>query len=235
MSGVATPRDIWVGLTDDRTHGPLAGILTILTVIAGLVDATSLLRLDRVFVANVTGSVIFIGLALVGARGFSLAAPLIALATFLVGAGLGVRVFARHVTHRGRSAYAASLAQFVDLLIASAIALFDHHPTDPVRLTLVAILALGMGAKSALVRSVNVPGLTTAVVTTTLTGLAFRRCHWIVAQHQLRGPTSGDLRSAGGGDRRWGDGDLRGTLDRSRRGRRPRACGRRVGSLGGPF
>lgn len=169
---MATPRDIWVGLTDDRTHGPLAGILTILTVIAGLVDATSLLRLDRVFVANVTGSVIFIGLALVGARGFSLAAPLIALATFLVGAGLGVRVFARHVTHRGRSAYAASLAQFVDLLIASAIALFDHHPTDPVRLTLVAILALGMGAKSALVRSVNVPGLTTAVVTTTLTGLA---------------------------------------------------------------
>jgi uncharacterized membrane protein YoaK (UPF0700 family) len=52
------------------------------------------------------------------------------------------------------------------------IVLFDHHPTDPVRLTLVGVLALGMGAKSALVRSVNVPGLTTAVVTTTLTGLA---------------------------------------------------------------
>lgn len=169
---MATPREIWLGLTNDPDHGPLAGILTMLTVIAGLVDATSLLRLDRVFVANVTGSVIFIGLALVGARGFSLAAPLIALATFLIGAGLGVRVFARHVAHRGRSAYAACLAQFTDLLAASVIVLFDHHPTDPVRLTLVGILALGMGAKSALVRSVNVPGLTTAVVTTTLTGLA---------------------------------------------------------------
>ena len=67
---MASPREVWVGLTNDPVHGPLAGILTILTVIAGLVDATSLLRLDRVFVANVTGSVIFIGLALVGARGF---------------------------------------------------------------------------------------------------------------------------------------------------------------------
>lgn len=172
VSGVATPRELWVGLTHDSAHGPLAGILSILTVIAGLVDATSLLRLDRVFVANVTGSVIFIGLALVGARGFSLAAPLTALASFLIGGGIGVRVFARHVTHRGRSAYAACLAQFTDLLVASVIVLFDHHPTDPVRLTLVGILALGMGAKSALVRSVNVPGLTTAVVTTTLTGLA---------------------------------------------------------------
>ncbi len=172
MSDVATPREIWVGLTHDQVHGPLAGILSVLTVIAGLVDATSLLRLDRVFVANVTGSVIFIGLALVGARGFSLVAPVIALATFLIGAGVGVRVFARHVTHRGRSAYAACLAQFTDLLVASVIVLFDHHPTEPMRLTLVGILALGMGAKSALVRSVNVPGLTTAVVTTTLTGLA---------------------------------------------------------------
>jgi uncharacterized membrane protein YoaK (UPF0700 family) len=169
---VATPRELWTGLTRDPAHGPLAGILSILTVIAGLVDATSLLRLDRVFVANVTGSVIFIGLALVGARGFSLAAPLIALASFLIGAGIGVRVFARHVMHRGRSAYAACLAQFTDLLVASVIVLFDHHPTEPVRLALVGILALGMGAKSALVRSVNVPGLTTAVVTTTLTGLA---------------------------------------------------------------
>ena len=167
-----TWRHLWAGLTHDRDHGPLAGILSVLTIIAGLVDATSLLRLDRVFVANVTGSVIFIGLAIVGARGFSLAAPFIALASFLIGAGIGGRISARHVTHRGRGAYAACLAQFSDLLLASVIVLFDHHPTDPVRLTLVGILALGMGAKSALVRSVNVPGLTTAVVTTTLTGLA---------------------------------------------------------------
>ena len=48
------------------------------TLAQGIIDAASLLRLDRVFVADVTGSVIFIDLALVGARGFSLAAPLIA-------------------------------------------------------------------------------------------------------------------------------------------------------------
>ena len=41
------------------------------TVLTGIVDAVSILALGRVFVANMTGNVVFVGFALVGASGFS--------------------------------------------------------------------------------------------------------------------------------------------------------------------
>jgi Protein of unknown function (DUF1275) len=49
-------------------HGPLPAILVALTVVTGLVDAVSYLALGHVFVANMTGNVVFLGFALAGAR-----------------------------------------------------------------------------------------------------------------------------------------------------------------------
>lgn len=63
--------------------------MLLLTVLTGVVDAVSILSLGRVFVANMTGNVVFIGFALAGASGFSLAASLSALGGFLVGAAIG--------------------------------------------------------------------------------------------------------------------------------------------------
>jgi uncharacterized membrane protein YoaK (UPF0700 family) len=68
----------------DPEHGPLPAILLILTIVTGVVDAVSILALGRVFVANMTGNVVFIGFALVGVPGFSLTASLAALAGFIV-------------------------------------------------------------------------------------------------------------------------------------------------------
>jgi uncharacterized membrane protein YoaK (UPF0700 family) len=42
-----------------RTHGPLPVLLVCLTVVTGLVDAFSYLSLGHVFVANMTGNVVF--------------------------------------------------------------------------------------------------------------------------------------------------------------------------------
>ena len=69
-----------------KEQRPLPPLLLTLTVVTGVVDAVSILRLGRVFVANMTGNVVFSGFALVGAPGFSLSASLAALAGFLVGA-----------------------------------------------------------------------------------------------------------------------------------------------------
>ncbi|HEY5015850.1 MAG TPA: DUF1275 family protein [Streptosporangiaceae bacterium] len=69
--------------------GPLPGLLLILTAVTGVVDAVSILSLGRVFVANMTGNVVFAGFAVVGAPGFSLSASLFALAGFLAGAAAG--------------------------------------------------------------------------------------------------------------------------------------------------
>jgi len=50
--------------------------LTLLTVV---VDAASYLKLGHVFVANMTGNVVFVGFAIAGAPGLSVTSSLIAL------------------------------------------------------------------------------------------------------------------------------------------------------------
>ena len=54
-------------LAQDARHGPLPVLLIVLTVVTGLVDAVSYLNLGHVFVANVTGNVVFLGFAAAGA------------------------------------------------------------------------------------------------------------------------------------------------------------------------
>jgi hypothetical protein len=51
-------------ILSDPRHGPLPPLLLALTAVTGLVDAVSILRLGRVFVANMTGNVVFTGFAL---------------------------------------------------------------------------------------------------------------------------------------------------------------------------
>ena len=45
--------------TGGKPQGPLPSLLLVLTVVTGVVDAVSILRLGRVFVANMTGNVVF--------------------------------------------------------------------------------------------------------------------------------------------------------------------------------
>jgi Predicted membrane protein len=59
--------------------GPLPPLLLVLTFVTGLVDAASYLKLGHVFVANMTGNVVFLGFALAGAAGLSLWASLAAM------------------------------------------------------------------------------------------------------------------------------------------------------------
>jgi uncharacterized membrane protein YoaK (UPF0700 family) len=66
---------------EDR-DGPLPWLLLVLTFVTGLVDAVSYLNLGHVFVANMTGNVVFLGFAVVGVRDFSVSASLTALAAF---------------------------------------------------------------------------------------------------------------------------------------------------------
>src|ERR1700709_968696 len=87
---------------DHPRYGPLPALLLILTVATGVVDAVSILALGRVFIANMTGNVVFVGFALAGAPGFSLIASLLALAGFLLGAAAGGPVTVRFRASRGR-------------------------------------------------------------------------------------------------------------------------------------
>lgn len=154
-------------------HGPLRPLLLTLTFVTGLVDATSYLKLGHVFVANMTGNVVFLGFALAGARGLSATASLIALASFLLGALGGGRLAAAHAAHRGHLLRAANGAQAA--LVALALLtdlLVSQPPAVGVRYALTALLALAMGLQNAAAQRLAVPDLTTTVLTRTLTGLA---------------------------------------------------------------
>ena len=128
-------------------HGLLAPLLLALTVVTGLVDAFSYLVLGQVFVANMTGNVVFLAFALAGAGRFSILASLVALASFSLGALIGGGVISR----------TAAL----------------HSPeSGPGRHILILLLAVAMGLQNATARKLAVPDLTTTVLTLTITGIA---------------------------------------------------------------
>jgi len=153
-----------------KPQGPLPPLLLALTVVTGVVDAVSILRLGRVFVANMTGNVVFSGFALVGAPGFSLSASLAALAGFLVGALGGGALAGRLGQDRGLLLRAGAAAELV--LVAGSLALTAALPGAGARDGIAALLALAMGIQNAVARRLAVPDLTTTVLTMTLTGIA---------------------------------------------------------------
>jgi uncharacterized membrane protein YoaK (UPF0700 family) len=154
-------------------HGPLPGLLLMLTVVTGAVDAVSILRLGRVFVANMTGNVVFAGFAVVGVPGFALGPSLVALAGFLVGAAAGGWL----AVHQGRDRSVLLLLSGVTESSLAALALIiavvgSGTAATGERYSLSAILATMMGIQNAVARRLAVPDLTTTVLTMTLTGIA---------------------------------------------------------------
>jgi uncharacterized membrane protein YoaK (UPF0700 family) len=154
-------------------HGPLPPLLLALTLVTGLVDAFSYLALGRVFVANMTGNVVFLAFSLAGANGFSITASALALVAFAAGAVLGGRLCVLVAEHRGRLLLAATAAQVLLVLAALVVArLVDLPARGGPRATLIVLMGLAMGTQNAVVRRLAVPDLTTTVLTMTITGMA---------------------------------------------------------------
>lgn len=154
-------------------HGPLAPLLLTMTAVTGLVDAFSYLTLGHVFVANMTGNVVFLGLALAGASGFSIPASLLAIGAFALGAVGGGRLNAALGHHRGRLLAVTGIVESVLVVVAMSAALTGAQPSSgALRYTLIALLALALGLQNAAARKLAVPDLTTTVLTLTITGIA---------------------------------------------------------------
>jgi uncharacterized membrane protein YoaK (UPF0700 family) len=173
---LTTVTDAWqtvVPPAGDR-HGPLQPLLLILTVVTGLVDAFSYLVLGHVFVANMTGNVVFLAFALVGAKGFSIAASALALAAFALGALVSGRVVLHLGARRGRMlAITTSLeAGMTATALIIGWTVFDPG-SGASRYVLVLLLGLGAGMQNGTARKLAVPDLTTTVLTLTITGAAF--------------------------------------------------------------
>jgi uncharacterized membrane protein YoaK (UPF0700 family) len=151
--------------------GPLPGFLLALTLVTGLVDAFSYLLLGHVFVANMTGNVVFLGFGLAGASDFSIATSIVAILAFAVGAVAGGRLGRRLGTHRGRLLAYATVVEAL-LVGVAAITALNGVGSELVRYAIVVALAIAMGVQNATARRLAVADLTTTVLTLTITGLA---------------------------------------------------------------
>jgi uncharacterized membrane protein YoaK (UPF0700 family) len=164
---------LWAGLVHDASQGPLPALLLVLTAATGLIDAVSILGLGRVFVANMTGNIVFLGFALAGTPGFSLAPSLAALAGFLVGALAAGRLVPHWADHRGLLLRNITAAELALIALATVItAASSAPPTAVAAAAVAALLAVAMGLQNTMARHLAVPDLTTTVLTMTLTGIA---------------------------------------------------------------
>ena len=160
----------------DRSPDALPALLLAITVTTGLVDAVSVIGLGNVFVALMTGNVLFLGFALAGAPGFEIAHNAAALAAFLLGAVAAGRVAGSVGTAtRRRWLLSAAAVEGVLLLAAAWLARgYDKEHLAPAATyyALVALTAIAMGFRNGTVKKLGVADLPTTVLTLTLASFA---------------------------------------------------------------
>ena len=169
----------------DDEYGLLSPAMVLMTFIAGLVDALSYLALGHVFVANVTGNIVFLGFALAHAQ------------CFAFGAFIGGRIIRRFGEHRARHLLISSIVQAAFILAALiGLYLLNHYSAEPAlgmgsiqvssqpslnfptarhidvhHLMLIVLIAPAMGIQNSTARRLAVPDLPTTVLTMTVTGI----------------------------------------------------------------
>ena len=148
-------------------------LMMALTFVTGLVDAVGYLALDRVFVGNMTGNVVILGMGIAGADHLPVVGPLVAFCTFFAGAALAGLVMRDRSAGWGRNTTALLILGAVTLAgVAVALRVAGNHLLPWLSTTAAAAIAMAMGVQAAVARRLAIKDLTTVVVTSTLTSLA---------------------------------------------------------------
>lgn len=148
--------------------------LLLLTFATGVIDAISVLVLGHVFVANMTGNVIFLGFWFAPHSTVDLTAAVVAFGDFVVGTILGGRI-ARLLDARVRrwltTAFGIEVVLIAVLAALAGAGVLDYH--DDTKLILIAGLALAFGIQTATARQLGIAELNTTVLTSTIVGIGF--------------------------------------------------------------
>jgi uncharacterized membrane protein YoaK (UPF0700 family) len=161
----------WGGTSSARVRDAM---LVMLSLAAGCVDAVGYLGLGQIFVANMTGNTVLLGLALGQAQGQAALRAVVALAGFVVGVAVGAAIVG---PGRERSAWSpavtAALTLELVVLVVFAVGwtLAEAEPAGLAVYLLIALPSLAMGVQSAAVRRLGIPGVATTYITGTLTDL----------------------------------------------------------------
>lgn len=156
----------------DSRHGPLPTLILALTFVSGLTDAASFTGLGHVFVSNMTGNVVILGLALGDLAKFSLPASVAAILAFAAGALASGWLRDRFNANRGLHLAVTVGAECLLL----AVALVASRLVDPAHwrgyLAFTIPAALAFGAQNATAARMGISGLSSTVLTTTIGSLA---------------------------------------------------------------
>lgn len=161
-----------MAVTSPVSERATVAALLLLTFATGLADSISILVLGHVFVANMTGNVIFLGFWLAPRTSVDLTAVVVALPTFVCTTIISGRLF-RHFADRARPWILTVLATEVTLLVALAslagAGTLRYHDTS--KLILIGILAVTFGLQHSSARQFGIQELSTTVLTSTIVSL----------------------------------------------------------------
>lgn len=146
--------------------------LLLLTFATGLADAISVLVLGHVFVANMTGNVIFLGFWLAPRTNVDLTAVVVALPTFVITTILSGRL-TRYFGSRTRPWITTVLSLELVLLIVLSILAGSGvlHYHDDTKLIVIGFLAVTFGLQHSSARQFGIQELSTTVLTATIVSL----------------------------------------------------------------
>lgn len=161
-----------MAVTSPVSERSTVAALLLLTFATGLADSISILVLGHVFVANMTGNVIFLGFWLAPRTSVDLTAVVVALPTFVCTTILSGRV-RRHFGDRTRPWITAVLATEIALLVVLAAlagtGALRYH--DNTKLIMIGILAVTFGLQHSSARQFGIQELSTTVLTSTIVSL----------------------------------------------------------------
>jgi len=150
-------------------------LLVLLSLAAGCVDAAGFLGFGEVFVANMTGNTVLLGIAIGQADGQAALRAGTALGGFVCGVAAGAVVVGRK---RERDVWpkAVTAALAVELAVLAVfvggwLSAGYSEPSRDATLFLISLSSLAMGIQSSAVRRLGVPGVATTYITGTLTNL----------------------------------------------------------------
>src|SRR5258706_2007730 len=141
---------------DPRVH-----LLLMLSLTTGLIDAASVLGLGKVFTANMTGNIVFLGFAAAGVPGFKAISFVVAIASFMVGALIAGRIGNSHIGGSERRwLLTSAIFETALLWVAAAIALdfivADQAPEGRL-FAIIALTGIAMGFRNGTIRQLKIP------------------------------------------------------------------------------
>ena len=146
--------------------------MLLLTFATGLADSISILALGHVFVANMTGNVIFLGFWLAPSTTVDLTAVAVALPTFICTTIVSGRL-SRHFGPRTRAWITTVLTTEIVLLVALAIlagaGVLRYQGNS--KLIMIGMLAVTFGLQHSSARQFGIQELSTTVLTSTIVSL----------------------------------------------------------------